>query len=113
MVFGNNIGVNSPKWLQGSWEVMHDVQLPYNRLFIIGFCTACIFLMYFIVDKTKLGLLLRATTQNRQMAASLGVSTRKVDMLTFGLGTGLGRAGGMCAHAHRRRDAGHGAELCD
>jgi len=92
--YGDNIAVNSPSWLQGSWEVMQDVRLPYNRIFIIGFCTACIFLMYFIVDRTRLGLLLRATTQNRPMAASLGVSTRKIDMLTFGLGSGLaGMAG--------------------
>jgi urea transport system permease protein len=50
--------------------------------------------MYFIIEKTKLGLLLRATTQNRTMAATLGVSTRKIDLLTFGLGSGLaGMAG--------------------
>jgi len=73
---------------------MQDVRLPYNRLFIIAFCIACICLMYFVIEYTKLGLLLRATTQNRTMAASLGVSTRKIDMLTFGLGAGLaGMAG--------------------
>ena len=92
--FGDNIAVNSPTWLQGSIEVMQDVRLPYNRIFIIGFCLTCIALMYFIVDRTKMGLLLRATTQNRTMAASLGVSTRKIDLLTFGLGSGLaGMAG--------------------
>ena len=52
--------------------------------------------MYFIVEKTKLGLLLRATTQNRTMAASLGVSTRRIDMMTFGLGAGLAGVAG-CA----------------
>jgi urea transport system permease protein len=63
-------------------------------MFIIAFCVGCIALMYFIIEKTKLGLLLRATTQNRTMAASLGVSTRRIDMLTFGLGAGLaGMAG--------------------
>ncbi|MGN6370022.1 MAG: urea ABC transporter permease subunit UrtB [Phycisphaerae bacterium] len=94
--FGDNIAVNSPTWLRGSVEVMQDLMLPYNRLFIIGFCLACIGLMYFIIEKTKLGLLLRATTQNRTMAASLGVSTRKIDMLTFGLGAGLAGLAG-CA----------------
>jgi urea transport system permease protein len=94
--FGDNIAVNSPTWLRGSWEVVGDIRLPYNRLFIIGFCVACIGLMYFIIEKTKLGLLLRATTQNRTMAASLGVSTRRIDMLTFGLGAGLAGLAG-CA----------------
>jgi len=94
--FGDNIAVNSPTWLRGSYEIVQDLRLPYNRLFIIGFCLACIALMYFIVERTKLGLLLRATTQNRQMAATLGVSTRRIDMLTFGLGAGLAGLAG-CA----------------
>lgn len=92
--FGDNRAVNAPRWLQGSFEIMQDVNLPYNRLFIIGFCVVCILLMYGLIEKTRMGLLLRATTQNRQMAASLGMSTRKIDLLTFGLGSGLaGMAG--------------------
>jgi urea transport system permease protein len=92
--FGNLRSVNSPRWLQGSVEILQDVRLPYNRLFILLFCLACIGLMYFVLERTRLGLLLRATTQNRTMAASLGVSTRMIDMLTFGLGSGLaGMAG--------------------
>jgi len=92
--FGDNITVNSPHWLQGGAEVMQDVVLPYVRCFIIGFCGLCILLMYFIMGKTKLGLLLRATTQNRGMAASLGVHTRRIDGYTFALGAGLaGMAG--------------------
>ncbi len=94
ILFGDNRSVNAPSWLQGSVHVAQDINLPYNRLFILLFCGACIALMYFIIEKTKLGLLLRATTQNRTMAASLGVSTRKIDLLTFGLGSGLaGMAG--------------------
>ena len=94
ILFGDNRSVNAPSWLQGSVQVAQDINLPYNRLFILFFCGACIALMYFIIEKTKLGLLLRATTQNRTMAASLGVSTRKIDLLTFGLGSGLaGMAG--------------------
>ncbi|HSI35556.1 MAG: urea ABC transporter permease subunit UrtB, partial [Phycisphaerae bacterium] len=92
--FGDNIGVKAPRWLQGGWEVVPDIVLPYARIFAIGFCVACIVLMYFIISKTKLGLLLRATTQNRQMAGALGVPTKRVDLLTFGLGAGLaGMAG--------------------
>jgi urea transport system permease protein len=92
--FGDNIGVKAPTWLQGSVEVMKDIRLPYNRLFVLVFCGACVGLMYFIINRTKMGLLLRATTQNRTMAASLGVSTRRIDMGTFALGAGLaGMAG--------------------
>ncbi len=93
-IFGDNNGVNSPSWLQGAVEPIQDVMLPYNRIFIIGFCVLCIILMYVIINKTKLGLLLRATTQNRNMAASLGVATRRIDGYTFALGAGLaGMAG--------------------
>jgi urea transport system permease protein len=94
--FGDNVGVNSPTWLQGGAEVMQGVVLPFNRCFIIGFCLFCILLMYFIIEKTKLGLLLRATTQNRGMAASLGVRTRRIDGYTFALGAGLAGLAG-CA----------------
>jgi len=96
LIFGDNIGVNSPTWLRGSFEIVQDVRLPYNRLFIIVFCLACIALMYLIIEKTRLGLLMRATTQNRQMASALGVSTRRIDMLTFALGAGLAGLAG-CA----------------
>jgi len=94
MYFGDNIGIKAPSWLQKGWEVVPDIVLPYNRMFAIGFCAACVVLMYVIIGRTKLGLLLRATTQNRQMAGALGVPTKRVDMMTFALGAGLaGMAG--------------------
>lgn len=96
LMFGDNIGVKAPSWLQGGVEVAPEIVLPYARIFAIGFCAACIALMYFIVGKTKLGLLLQATTQNRAMAASLGVPTRRIDLYTFGLGAGLAGLAG-CA----------------
>jgi len=96
LIFGNNIGVNSPSWMQGGFTVLRDVTFAYNRCIIIGFCIACILLMFYIINKTKLGLLLRATVQNRNMAASLGVHTRRVDGFTFALGSGLAGLAG-CA----------------
>ena len=97
-IFGDNIGVRAPSWLQKGWEVVPDIVLPYNRVFAIGFCAACIVLMYLIMSRTKLGLLLRATTQNRPMASALGVPTKRVDLYTFGLGAGLAGLAG-CALA--------------
>ncbi len=94
--FSDNVAVNSPAWLQKGFVIAGDITLPYNRLFIIGFCIASILLMYYIMSKTKLGLLMRATTQNRTMAAALGVPTRHIDAYTFALGAGLAGLAG-CA----------------
>ena len=63
---------------------------PINRLFIIiFFAMMSTLLFYMIVQKTKLGLLIRSTVQDRETSSSLGVPTRRVDGLTFALGTGL------------------------
>ena len=87
--FGDSVSVSNPTWLRGGAEIMQGVVLPYNRLYIIVFCLLCIVMMYYVIERTKLGLLLRATTQNRNMAASLGVKTRRIDGYTFALGAGL------------------------
>ncbi len=96
--FGDNIGVKAPSWLQGGWEINADIILPYNRLFAIVFCIACILLTYIIINKTKLGLMLRATTQGRAMAGALGVPTKRIDLYTFAFGAGLAGLAG-CALA--------------
>jgi len=79
--FGDTLSVASPTWLQGGWEVAPDLVLPSLRLFIIGFCAVCIVIVYIVIRFTSFGLLLRATTQNREIASALGVSTRRVDGL--------------------------------
>ncbi len=89
VLFGDTLSLTPPEWLNGSWEVSTDLVFPINRLFIIIFCALCTLLFYMIVQKTKLGLLLRSTVQDRETSSSLGVPTRKVDGLTFALGTGL------------------------
>ena len=70
LIFGNNKAVNNPAWLQGGWEIATDVIFPYNRMFIIVFCAVTVTGMYLLITRSRLGLLLRATTQNRTMAAS-------------------------------------------
>jgi len=89
LIFGDNIGVNSPTWLRGNVEVMQDVILPFNRLFIIALCALCVAMIYTLINRTKLGLRMRATMQNRDMADSLGVNTRSIDSYTFAFGSGL------------------------
>ena len=96
LIFGDTTSLTPPSWLQGGWEVAPDLVFPLNRVFIIVFCTVCIVGVYYLVQRTRFGLLLRATTQDRPIAAALGVPTRWIDGLTFGFGAGLaGLAGAI------------------
>ncbi len=91
-----NVDVTSPRWLSGGIPVMIGVQLPYNRLFIIGLAAVCVAGMYLLLFRTDAGLRIRAVTQNRGMAACLGVRARWVDAGSFALGAGLAGLAG-CA----------------
>ncbi len=73
--FGYNIGVRNPTWLQGGFEVIQDLVLPYNRLFIVALTACCVAAIYSLLKFTSLGLRVRATMQNREMASALGVNT--------------------------------------
>lgn len=92
--YGDNIGVNSPTWLVGSIEVIQDFNIPFNRCFIIALCALCVGVTHVLMNYTKPGLLVRATVQNREMAAALGVNTRRTDAFTFALGAGLAGVAG-------------------
>ncbi len=91
-----NVDVTAPKWMSGGIPVMIGLQLPYNRLFIIGLAAVCVGGMYLLLFRTDAGLRIRAVTQNRGMAACLGVRARWVDAGTFALGAGLAGLAG-CA----------------
>jgi urea transport system permease protein len=89
LMFGaNNVQVSSPTYLSGNWTV-NDIILGWNRVFVIGFAFLIVFGVWLVLTKTSLGLLIRAVMQNRQMASCMGVRTERVNMLTFGLGSGL------------------------
>ncbi len=94
--FGDSQAVVAPDWLTGGWEPVPDLVLPWNRLFIIAVTIVSVVAVWFLMNRTRLGLLLRATVQSRRTAASLGVDTRRIDGLTFALGSGLAGAAG-CA----------------
>ncbi len=96
ILFGDTLSLTPPSWLSGGWEVTPDLILPINRIFIILFSTTCVFLFYLLIQKTKLGLLVRATTQDRPTADSCGVPVRQIDGLTFAIGSGLAGLAG-CA----------------
>ncbi len=89
LTFGaNNVQVGSPAYLSGNW-IVGDVLLGWNRVFVIGFATLIVVGVWLVLTRTSVGLLIRSVTQNRQMAACMGVRTERVNMLTFALGSGL------------------------
>lgn len=89
LMFGsNNVQVSSPVYLSGNWTV-NDIILGWNRVFVIGFALMIVLGVWLVLTRTSLGLLIRAVMQNRQMASCMGVRTQRVNMLTFGLGSGL------------------------
>ncbi|MBA1241128.1 urea ABC transporter permease subunit UrtB [Pseudomonas japonica] len=96
VVFGaQNVEVANPAWLSGGIQVLPNLVLPYNRIVIIGFSLFVVGLTWLLLNKTRLGLNVRAVTQNRNMAACCGVPTGRVDMLAFGLGSGIAGLGGV------------------
>lgn len=96
-IFGApNVDVKSPGWLNGGIVIFGNFQLPYKRLFIIFLAALCIVGVYLFLFKSDQGRRIRAVMQNRSMAESLGINTRKVDSMTFALGSGLAGIAG-CA----------------
>jgi urea transport system permease protein len=96
LVFGaQNVAVENPSWLGGGMAVAHGLVLPYNRIAVIGFAIAVAIGVWALLQKTRLGLQVRAVTQNRSMAACLGIATSRIDMWMFGLGSGIAGLGGV------------------
>ncbi|WP_271409410.1 urea ABC transporter permease subunit UrtB [Pseudomonas sp. Q1-7] len=96
VIFGaQNVEVANPAWLSGGIQVLPNLVLPYNRIVIIGFALCVVLLTWLLLNRTRLGLNVRAVTQNRNMAACCGVPTGRVDMLAFGLGSGIAGLGGV------------------
>lgn len=99
MVFGaQNVEVSNISWLSGGISLTPSLMLPYNRIAIIGFTIAVLLLLVYLLNKTRFGLFVRAVTQNRQMARAVGIRSSRIDMLAFGLGSGLAGLAG-CALA--------------
>ncbi|WP_246480818.1 urea ABC transporter permease subunit UrtB [Motiliproteus sediminis] len=90
-----NRSVETPQWMSGTWEINAIFSLTLNRLYIIAFCLIVFFLLHLILKRTRLGLEVRAVSQNRQMARAMGVRSQWVDALTFGLGSGIAGVAGV------------------
>ena len=99
MIFGaQNVEVSNISWLSGGISISPSLMLPYNRIAIIGFTIAVLLLLVYLLNKTRFGLFVRAVTQNRQMAQAVGIRSSRIDMMAFGLGSGLAGLAG-CALA--------------
>ncbi|HEY0858687.1 MAG TPA: urea ABC transporter permease subunit UrtB [Albitalea sp.] len=96
-LFGaQNVQVENPAWLSGGVQAMSNLTLPFNRIAIIGFAALVLAGLAFMVARTRLGLFVRGVTQNRPMAACMGVNTARVDTYAFALGSGIAGLAG-CA----------------
>jgi urea transport system permease protein len=96
-LFGaQNVGVENPSWMSGSIQLMSNLQLPWNRVLIIGFAAAVLLGMALLIGKTRLGLFVRGVTQNRPMASCMGINTARIDTYAFALGSGIAGLAG-CA----------------
>ncbi|MCF5505008.1 urea ABC transporter permease subunit UrtB, partial [Pseudomonas syringae] len=89
-VFGpKEVSVPTVQWLQGAWKVSEGLELPLNRIFIIGLTFVIAAAVFLFLYRSRWGLRIRAVTQNRAMAGAAGINTARVDSVTFALGCGL------------------------
>ena len=95
-IFGpTNREVGNPEWMSGAVELAGGVLLTYNRIWIIVFALAVLAGVWALIRFTSMGLEMRAVTQNRRMANSMGIRSGRVDALTFGLGSGVAGMAGV------------------
>jgi urea transport system permease protein len=94
-IFGpTNKQVGNPQWMSGSFE-LGGLDITYNRFWIVLFAIAVFVALLLVLNRTPLGLQMRAVTQNRRMASAMGIRTPFVDAMTFGLGSGIAGLAGV------------------
>ena len=95
-IFGSpNKAVANPSWMTGGIQLLGGGTLTWNRIVILIFCFVVLGVLAFVLRRTSFGLHMRAVTQNRDMAAAMGIPTARVDALTFGLGSGIAGMAGV------------------
>ena len=90
-----NRPVATPQWMSGSFELLDGLSLTFNRLYILIFAGFVFAALVLVLQRTRLGLEVRAVTQNRAMARAMGIRSARVDALTFGLGAGIAGVAGV------------------
>src|SRR3954468_8605306 len=89
-----NKDVGNPSWMSGAFD-LGGITITYNRMWIIVFTMLVFVTLLAMLRFTRLGLEMRAVTQNRAMAAAMGIRTARIDALTFGLGSGIAGIAGV------------------
>lgn len=96
VIFGpQNVELANPSWMSGGVALAAGVVLPYNRIVILGFGVFVLALVWLMMNRTRLGMFVRAVTQNRAMAGCVGVPTARIDTLAFAMGAGIAGLGGV------------------
>jgi urea transport system permease protein len=83
-----------PEWMMGSWQPSEDLDIPKNSMFLLALAIGMVVLVYFMLYRSRWGLSVRATMQNREMAGAVGINTKRIDRRTFALGCGLAGVAG-------------------
>jgi urea transport system permease protein len=90
-----NQEVKTPEWMSGALEINSALSLTYNRLYIVIFSIVVFLFVLYILNKTSLGLKVRAVSQNREIARAMGIKASWIDAITFGLGSGIAGVAGV------------------
>ncbi|MGI3131986.1 urea ABC transporter permease subunit UrtB [Halopseudomonas pachastrellae] len=88
------VSVVMPDWLMGSWAPTDIIDIPLNGLFVMGITALMTVLVVILLYRSRWGIKVRATTQNRMMANAAGINTQRVDRFTFALGCGIAGVAG-------------------
>jgi urea transport system permease protein len=90
-----NRSVQTPDWMSGTLQVNDALAITYNRLYVVIFTMLVFAALFVVLKRTRLGLEIRAVSQNRAMAKAMGIRSEWVDALTFGLGSGIAGVAGV------------------
>jgi urea transport system permease protein len=102
--------LTSPGWLDGAWVISDVIQISYIRIAIFVLALLFLTLILFVLKRTRLGLEVRAVTQNPGMAASMGINPDRINMLTFGLGSGIAGIAGVAIGLYAKVTSEMGAD---
>jgi len=91
---GREVSPTLPEWLMGSWSPTDTIDIPINGLFVMVVTVLVTAAVIISLHKSRWGLKVRATTQNRMMAGAVGINTQKVDRMTFAVGCGVAGVAG-------------------
>ena len=102
--------LTSPGWLDGAWVLSDVIQISYIRIAIFVLALLFLGLIILILNRTRLGLEVRAVTQNPGMAASMGIDPDRINMMTFGLGSGIAGIAGVAIGLYAKVTSEMGAD---